>query len=145
MAADAALTDADPETTLFAYIVARADPSSLADTERLAAWTAAEDERERLAGSAGGRYYPPTAVGAVAEALVVAEDAIANAGPADRDAVIATTSGRTLAQGPRHPDPRPDQRTYPKTSMSRSARLTLSLTEIVPLVPSLTITMFGTD
>ena len=98
MAADAALTDADPETTLFAYIVARADPASLDDTERLAAWTAAEDERERLAGTAGGRYYPPTAVGAVAEALVVAEDAIANAGPADRDAVIATTSGRTLVR-----------------------------------------------
>ena len=36
MAADGALTDAHPETTLFAYIVARADPASLADTERLA-------------------------------------------------------------------------------------------------------------
>jgi hypothetical protein len=98
MAADASLTVAHPETTLFAYIVARAEPSSLVDTEQLAKWTAAEDERERLAGAAGGRYYPPTAIGAVAEALVVAEDAAANAGPAARDAVIATTSGRTLAR-----------------------------------------------
>jgi SAM-dependent methyltransferase len=98
MAADGALTDAHPETTLFAYIVARAEPSSLADNRRLAAWTEAEEERERAVGAAGGRYYPPTAVGAVAEALVVAEDAVANAGPADRDAVIATTSGRTLAR-----------------------------------------------
>ena len=91
-----------------------------------------------------GVYYPPTAIGAVSEALVVAEDAIANAGPADRDAVIATTSGSDARPGPRRPDARPDQRTYPKTSMSRSARLTLSLTVIEPLVPSLTITMFGT-
>ena len=98
MTADAALTDAAPDTTLFAYIVARADPASLADTEVLSTWTAAEDDRERLANTSGGRYYPPTAIGAVAEALVVAEDAIVNAGPADRDAVIATTSGRTLAR-----------------------------------------------
>ncbi len=76
------------------------------------------------------RYYPPTAIGAVAEALVVAEDAIANAGagrPRRRDRHDVGSDARP---GARHPDPRPDQRTYPKTSMSKSARLTLSLTEI---------------
>ena len=90
-------------------------------------------------------YYPPTAIGAVAEALVVAEDAVANAARPTRDAVLATTSGRELARVLATRIARPDQRTYPKTSMIRSARLTLSLTVIVPLVPSLTITMFGTD
>ncbi|MGH9134740.1 MAG: class I SAM-dependent methyltransferase, partial [Ilumatobacteraceae bacterium] len=98
MDADAALTEAHPDTTLFAYIVARADPTSLADRERLATWTAAEDDRERRAAATGGVYYPPTAIGAVAEALVVAEDAAASPAPADRDAVIATTPGRTLVR-----------------------------------------------
>jgi SAM-dependent methyltransferase len=97
MAADGALTDAHPETTLFAYIVARVDPSSLADHERLAEWTAEEDDRERRAATAGGVYYPPTAIGAVTEALVVAEDAVAKPGPA-RDVVLAGTPGRVLAR-----------------------------------------------
>ena len=97
MAADGALTDAHPETTLFSYIVARPEKEVLADTGRLAEWTAAEDDRERRAAEAGGAYYPPTALGAISEALVVAENAASSPGPA-REVVLAGTPGRVLAQ-----------------------------------------------
>ena len=57
---DAAYTDAAPERTLFAYVLAR--PKPLPDDETLARWTAEEDEREARAAAGDGRYYPPTAV-----------------------------------------------------------------------------------
>jgi SAM-dependent methyltransferase len=97
MSADAALTDAHPESTLFAYIVARPNPAALADEKRLAEWTAEEDDRERRAAEDGGVYYPPTALAAISEALVVAENAASAPGPA-REVVLAGTPGRVLAQ-----------------------------------------------
>jgi SAM-dependent methyltransferase len=97
MAADGALTDAHPESTLFSYIVAKPNPETLTDAARLAEWTAAEDDRERKAAEAGGVYYPPTALGAVSEALVIAENAASSPGPA-REVVLAGTPGRVLAQ-----------------------------------------------
>ncbi len=57
---DAAYTDAAPERTLFAYVIARPGPVPGADA--LDRWSADEDEREARAATAGGRYYPPTAV-----------------------------------------------------------------------------------
>ena len=60
-------------------------------------WTAAEDDRERRAAEAGGVYYTPTAIGAMSETLVIAENAVASPGPA-REVVLATTPGRELAR-----------------------------------------------
>jgi SAM-dependent methyltransferase len=91
MDADAALTAAHPESTLFAYIVARPDRDSLADPDRLAAWTAEEDERERRAAAAGGVYYPPTAIAALSDAILAAQNEL-------RAEVLATTPARTLAR-----------------------------------------------
>ena len=97
MAADSELTDAHPETTLFSYIVAKPNPASLADRGRLAEWTAAEDDRESRAADTGGVYYTPTAIGAMSETLVIAENAVASPGPA-REVVLATTPGRELVR-----------------------------------------------
>jgi len=114
MRADAALLEKDPESSLFAYWVSRPDPDRVTDPGQLESWTAEEDRREAAAGAAGGVYYPPTAVGALSEALSAAELAHAQAlaaaqnastpapgpppvaSPVDRDAVIAATPGREL-------------------------------------------------
>jgi SAM-dependent methyltransferase len=97
MAADGDLTDTYPETTLFSYIVAKPNAAALADRDRLAQWTSDEDDRERRAAEAGGVYYTPTAIGALSETLVIAENAVSNPGPA-REVVIASTPGRELVR-----------------------------------------------
>jgi SAM-dependent methyltransferase len=66
---DAAYTDAAPQRSLFAYVIARAGPEP--DADALARWSAEEDQREEQAARAGGRYYPPTAV---AEAIAHERD-----------------------------------------------------------------------
>lgn len=98
MAADAELTAADPNTTLFSYIVARPDKSVLDDAARLAEWSASEEERERDAAANGGIYYPRTAIAALAESLAgvgVPHDAGDAITP---DAVLAHTPGRVLGR-----------------------------------------------
>ncbi len=75
LAADAAYTDADPARTLFAYAIARPWPADRVDAAPLAAWTAEEEERERDAAGAGGRYYPPTALAAAIDQSAI--DAVA--------------------------------------------------------------------
>lgn len=83
LAEDAAFTDADPrQRSLFSYVVAtpRTDPH---DPARLAAWSAEEDQRERRAAAEGGRYYPPTVIGALTERVEVLERHLA-AATADR-------------------------------------------------------------
>jgi SAM-dependent methyltransferase len=57
---DATFTDAAPERTLFAYVIARPGPEP--DAASLERWSAEEREREARARADGGRYYPPTAV-----------------------------------------------------------------------------------
>ena len=90
LAADAAYTDADPEAnTLFGYVIARPRKAALADREQLAAWTAAEQERERRAAAEGGRYYPDTMMAVLYERLDVAARELAGA---RRD--VATVSAR---------------------------------------------------
>jgi SAM-dependent methyltransferase len=70
LAGDADWTDADPEArTLFAYVIARPRKAALADTDQLAAWTAAEADREGRAAADGNRYYPDTLLGAVYDSL----------------------------------------------------------------------------
>jgi SAM-dependent methyltransferase len=64
---DAALTDACPSQTLFAYILAVPDHAVLTDSPTLARWTAEEGEREAAARGNGGRYYPPTSVATAVE------------------------------------------------------------------------------
>lgn len=94
MAADAALTEADPTTSLFAYVIARPRAGALDDTDRLAAWTAEEDAREQAAAEAGGHYYPRTAVAALAEPL---GGLMADAGGRiAADELLARVSGREI-------------------------------------------------
>jgi SAM-dependent methyltransferase len=70
LAADEEWTDADAEArTLFAYVIARPRKAALADADQLAAWTAAEQEREHRAAGAGNRYYPDTLLGTVYDLL----------------------------------------------------------------------------
>ncbi len=92
LAADEAWTDADPEgRTLFGYVVARPRKAALSDAEQLAVWTAEEDDRERLATSAGGRYYPDTLMSVLYEELDVAKRGLAGAS-AERDAALGRLS-----------------------------------------------------
>src|SRR6185369_732026 len=80
LAADAAYTDADPEAnTLFGYVIARPRKQAFADAAQLAAWTAAEQERERRAAADGGRYYPDTMMSVLYERLDVAARELAGA------------------------------------------------------------------
>ncbi len=80
LAADAAYTDADPEAnTLFGYVIARPRKAALDDQAQLAAWTAAEQERERRATAEGGRYYPDTMMAVLYERLDVAARELAGA------------------------------------------------------------------
>ena len=58
--ADEVFTEAHPESTLFAVFWGRPRHDVLHDRERLARWTAEEDEREARAAANGGRYYRPT-------------------------------------------------------------------------------------
>ena len=60
LAHDAAFTDAAPERTLFAYVIARPRPDL--DLDLLDRWAEEERDREAKAAADGGRYYPPTAV-----------------------------------------------------------------------------------
>jgi SAM-dependent methyltransferase len=81
LAADEAWTDVQPAArTLFAYAIARPRKAALADTEQLAGWTAAEEDRERRAAADGNRYYPDTLLGAVYDALDRARREVAQYG-----------------------------------------------------------------
>ena len=53
-------------------MIARPRKQALADAAQLAAWTAAEHERERRAEAEGGRYYPDTMMAVLYERLDVA-------------------------------------------------------------------------
>jgi hypothetical protein len=81
---DAAYTDAAPERTLFAHVIARPAPVPAADL--LARWTAEEEAREEQAAVAGGRYYPPTAV---ADAIAHERDRPLAPGEACRRAALS--------------------------------------------------------
>jgi SAM-dependent methyltransferase len=81
---DAAYTDAAPERTLFAYVIAR--PGRPPDGEVLAGWAAEEQGREERAVAAGGRYYPPTAV---ADAIAHERDRPLPPGEACRRAALS--------------------------------------------------------
>ncbi|HVL51772.1 MAG TPA: class I SAM-dependent methyltransferase [Actinomycetota bacterium] len=96
MQADAALTDADPATSLFAYWVARPNPHRVSDPGTLEAWAAEEADREAAAAERGGLYYPPTAIGSLSQELTAARVAVLP--PAARASVIAGTPGRELAR-----------------------------------------------
>jgi SAM-dependent methyltransferase len=85
---DAAYTDAAPDRTLFAYVIARPNPAALADPAALATWSAEEDEREDRAAANGGRYYPPTAV---ADAIAHERTRPLSPGEACRRAAVSLT------------------------------------------------------
>jgi SAM-dependent methyltransferase len=105
LAADEAWTDADPEgRTLFGYVIARPRRSALSDAEQLAAWTAEEDDRERLAASAGGRYYPDTFLSALYEDLDQAKRGLAGT-RAERDQALARLSQHGDLPAPPPPPP----------------------------------------
>ncbi len=59
MTADASFTDANPQHTLFAYVIARKLPEGR-DPADLGRWQADEDEREHSAAANGGEYGPRT-------------------------------------------------------------------------------------
>jgi SAM-dependent methyltransferase len=102
LAADAAYTDADPETTtLFGYVIARPRKQALSDAAQLAGWTAAEEDRERRAGAEGGRYYPDTMMAVLYERLDVAKRELAGA-----QNQLAAALGRP-APAPEQPTPPP--------------------------------------
>lgn len=69
---DAEITRADPQRSLFTFIVMRPNKSILADEHQLAQWTREEDEREQLALENGGLYYPKTALQIITEELAMA-------------------------------------------------------------------------
>ena len=104
LAADAAYTDADPEAnTLFGYVIARPRKQAFADAAQLAAWTAAEQERERRAAADGGRYYPDTMMAVLYERLDVAARELAGA-RRDLDSIadrLATDEHTAAAQATR--------------------------------------------
>jgi SAM-dependent methyltransferase len=107
LAADEAWTDADPEgRTLFAYVVARPRKAALSDAEQLAVWTAEEEDRERLAASAGGRYYPDTFLSALYEDLDQAKRGLAGTA-AERDAALARLTQRAATPPAPIPPPSP--------------------------------------
>jgi SAM-dependent methyltransferase len=56
VAADDAYTEAHPETTLFAFAIARPDKSALDDAGALARWSDEEERREAAAARNGGLY-----------------------------------------------------------------------------------------
>jgi SAM-dependent methyltransferase len=106
LAADEAWTDADPEgRTLFGYVIARPRRSALSDAGRLAAWTAEEEDRERLAAAAGGRYYPDTFLSELYEDLDQARRGMAGA-TAERDSALDRLA-QSLAAPPPPPAPPP--------------------------------------
>jgi SAM-dependent methyltransferase len=94
IAADTELTDSDPSTSLFAYLIARPRPGALDDAEQLEAWSAEEDARERAAAAQGGYYYPRTAIAALAEPLggLMADEH----GMIAPDELLARVSGRSM-------------------------------------------------
>ena len=85
---DAAYTDAAPERTLFAYVIARPEPAALADPSALTAWSTEEREREQRAVANGGRYYPPTAI---ADAITHERNRPLAPGEACRRAAVSLT------------------------------------------------------
>lgn len=100
LAADEAWTDADPEgRTLFGYVIARPRKAALSDADQLTVWTAEEDDRERLATSAGGRYYPDTFLSALYEDLDVAKRGRAGA-IAERDTALTRLAAAEAAPPP---------------------------------------------
>lgn len=61
--ADAAYMTDDPESnSLFVYVLARPNKAALDDSAQLDEWSREETEREAVAASNGGRYYPSTSV-----------------------------------------------------------------------------------
>jgi SAM-dependent methyltransferase len=67
VAADEAYTDEDPSRAMFAVFWGRPDKAALADSARLATWTAEEQAREKAAARNGGHYYPLTALQALTQ------------------------------------------------------------------------------
>lgn len=61
-AADEEFLAAHPESSLTAYFTGRPKKHVLADDAALSRWSAEEDERELVARSEGGEYYPRTAL-----------------------------------------------------------------------------------
>ena len=103
LAADEAWTDADPEgRALFGYVIARPRKSALSDAEQLAVWTAEEEDREKLAVAAGGRYYPDTFLSGLYEDLDQARRGMAGAA-AERDAALGRPAAATAFPPPAPP------------------------------------------
>jgi SAM-dependent methyltransferase len=75
--ADAAFLDEHPDSTLFAYFVARPNKQALEQSAALAAWEREETEREERARANGGEYYPRTALQDAYTRLVEEADASA--------------------------------------------------------------------
>ena len=75
--ADAAFLDEHPDSTLFAYFVARPNKDALQQSATLARWEREEGDREERARANGGEYYPHTALQDVYGRLVAEADATA--------------------------------------------------------------------
>jgi SAM-dependent methyltransferase len=72
--ADAAFLDEHPDSTLFAYFVARPDKEALEQSAALARWEREEGDREEHARANGGEYYPRTALQSAYRLLVTEAD-----------------------------------------------------------------------
>jgi SAM-dependent methyltransferase len=88
---DAVFTDAAPDRTLFAYVIARPGPEP--DAASLDRWSIEEQEREERAAADGGRYYPPTAV-----AEAIAHERQRPLPPAEACRRAALSLGRAVAR-----------------------------------------------
>jgi SAM-dependent methyltransferase len=75
--ADAAFLDEHPDSSLFAYVVARPNKEALEQSAALASWEREETEREERARANGGEYYPRTALQDAYVRLVAEADATA--------------------------------------------------------------------
>jgi SAM-dependent methyltransferase len=75
--ADAAFLDEHPDSTLFAYFVARPNKQALEQSTALAGWEREEAEREERARANGGEYYSRTALQDAYTRLVAEADASA--------------------------------------------------------------------
>ncbi len=93
--ADEAFVDAHPDSTLFAYVIARPNKDALRDRAQLDAWTAEEDEREHAAVTAHGIYYPETYVATMVRTRNELTEALGAAPPpAPRRTRIRRAAGR---------------------------------------------------
>ncbi|MBI4884329.1 MAG: class I SAM-dependent methyltransferase [Actinobacteria bacterium] len=62
---------ANPDQTLFAYIIARPNRAVLTDVAALNRWTDEENDREAAAAANGGVYYPRTLIAALVHSYAV--------------------------------------------------------------------------